>query len=63
MGIVRADGPNTVRITDTNAHETVVARSQIQQIRPSATSICPSGLTATLGDAAVRDLIAFLTAR
>ena len=61
VGVVHADGPDTVRITDTNAHDTVVARGQIQEIRPSATSIMPVGLAATLGDAAVRDLIAFLT--
>jgi thiosulfate/3-mercaptopyruvate sulfurtransferase len=63
VGVVHADGPDSVRITDTNAHDTVVARGEIQEIRPSATSIMPVGLAATLGDAAVRDLIAYLVSQ
>lgn len=61
VGVVRAEGATAIRITDTNAKSTVIARTQIQQIRPSATSIMPVGLAATLGDAAIRDVIAFLT--
>jgi hypothetical protein len=38
----------------------VVARTQIQEIRPSASSIMPVGLAAILGEAAFRVLIAFL---
>jgi putative heme-binding domain-containing protein len=60
-GVVRAEGALAIRVTDTNAKSIVIARAQIQQIRPSATSIMPVGLAATLGDAAVRDLIAYLT--
>jgi putative heme-binding domain-containing protein len=62
VGIVRAEGPDTIRITDTNAHATLIPRKEIEQIRPSANSIMPVGLTGALGDAAVRDLIAYLTA-
>jgi thiosulfate/3-mercaptopyruvate sulfurtransferase len=61
VGVVHADGPDSIRITDTNAHDTMVARGQIQEIRPSATSIMPVGLAGTLGDAALRDVIAFVT--
>jgi putative heme-binding domain-containing protein len=61
LGVVRAEGALAIRVTDTNAKSTVIARAQIEQIRPSATSIMPVGLAATLGDAAVRDLIAYLT--
>jgi putative heme-binding domain-containing protein len=60
-GVVRAEGADAIRVTDTNAHATIVRRGEIQEIRPSATSIMPPGLAAALGDAAVRDLIAFLT--
>src|SRR5262249_60485791 len=60
-GIVRAEGADTIRVTDTNAHDTLVPRRQIREIRPSATSIMPAGLAAALGDPAVRDLVAFLT--
>src|SRR5207244_11626447 len=60
VGVVRAEGADAIRVTDTNAHATIVRRGEIQEIRPSATSIMPPGLAAALGDAAVRDLIAFL---
>ena len=60
VGIVRAEGAGAIRVTDTNAKSTVIPRDQIGQIRPSANSIMPVGLAATLGDAAIRDLIAFL---
>ena len=61
-GIVRALDAEKIQVTDTLAHSTPVARSQIQEIRPSANSIMPTGLSAVLGDTAVRDLIAFLSA-
>jgi putative heme-binding domain-containing protein len=61
VGVVRALGADALRVTDTNAHETIVRRGEIQEIRLSATSIMPSGLAAALGDSAVRDLIQFLT--
>ncbi len=60
-GVVRAEGPEEIQVTDTNAKATTVRRDQIQEIRPSATSIMPPGLAAALGDSAVRDLIAYLT--
>jgi hypothetical protein len=44
-----------------NARATLIPRSEIDQIRPSGNSIMPVGLTATLGDGAIRDIIAFLT--
>jgi putative heme-binding domain-containing protein len=59
-GVVRAEGPDEIRVTDTNAKTTTIRRDQIQEIRPSATSIMPPGLTAALGDSAVRDIIAYL---
>ena len=62
VGVVRAEGADAIRVTDTNAHETIVRRGEIQELRPSATSIMPPGLASALGDAAVRDVIAFLTA-
>jgi putative heme-binding domain-containing protein len=60
-GIVRAEGPDTIQVTDTNAHATVIRREEIRELRPSATSIMPPGLASALGDGSVRDLIAFLT--
>jgi len=63
VGLVRAEGADAIRVTDTNARSTLVPRSQLEQIRPSAASIMPIGLAATFGDAAVRDLIAYLTSK
>lgn len=60
-GVVRADGPDQIRVVDTNAKATTARRDHIQEIRPSATSIMPPGLAAALGDGALRDLIAYLT--
>ncbi len=59
-GVVRALDANSIGITDTNARETLIPRTKIQQIRPSATSVMPPALTGALGDSAVRDIIAFL---
>jgi putative heme-binding domain-containing protein len=61
VGLVRAEGADAISVTDTNAHGTLLPRQEIEQIRPSANSIMPVGLTGALGEAAVRDLIAFLT--
>lgn len=61
VGLVRAEGLDTVKVTDTNARSTVIPRKQIEQIRPSATSVMPVGLTGTLGADAIRDLIAYLS--
>ncbi len=61
-GLVRAVDADAIRVVDTNARETLVRRTKIQQIRPSATSVMPVGLTAALGDSATRDIVAFLSA-
>jgi putative heme-binding domain-containing protein len=60
-GVVRAEGPDAIKVTDTNAKATTIRRDQLQDVRPSATSIMPPGLASALGDSAVRDLIAYLT--
>jgi putative heme-binding domain-containing protein len=59
-GLVRAQGAETIQVTDTSAKTTTIARAEIDQIRPSGTSIMPVGLAATLGPSNLRDLIAFL---
>jgi putative heme-binding domain-containing protein len=60
-GVVRAEGFESIKVTDTNARATIIPKKQIDQIRPSATSIMPVGLTGTLGIDAIRDVIAYLT--
>ncbi|MDR3636497.1 MAG: c-type cytochrome [Isosphaeraceae bacterium] len=59
-GIVRAEGADAVRLTDTEAKATVIARAEIEDLRPSATSVMPVGLVGAIGEANMRDLIAFL---
>ncbi len=61
VGVVRAEGADAIRVSDTEAKATVVPRSQIEELRPSATSIMPVGLVGVIGEAGMRDLIAFLT--
>jgi putative heme-binding domain-containing protein len=60
-GVVRADGPENIVVMDTNSRSTTLPRNRIRQIRPSATSVMPVGLAAALGEAGVRDVIAYLT--
>jgi putative heme-binding domain-containing protein len=60
-GIVRAEGEHALRVTDTNAQVTIVNRSEIDELRPSATSIMPVGLAGVLGEQKLRDLVLFLT--
>jgi putative heme-binding domain-containing protein len=59
-GIVRADGPDAIRITDTEAKAAVVPRSDVVEIQPSGTSIMPVGLAGALGPDRLRDLLAYL---
>jgi putative heme-binding domain-containing protein len=59
-GLVRAQGAGAIQVMDTSAKMTTITRAEIDQIRPSGTSIMPVGLAATLGPSNLRDLIAFL---
>jgi putative heme-binding domain-containing protein len=61
VGVVRAEGADAIRVTDSDAKTTVVPRDEIVELRPSSTSIMPVGMVGALGDASVRDLMAFLT--
>lgn len=59
-GIVRAEGADAIRVTDTEAKATVIPRGEIEDLRPSATSVMPVGLVGAIGEANARDLMAFL---
>jgi putative heme-binding domain-containing protein len=61
VGIVRAEGADSIRVVDTEAKVTNIAKTDIEELKPSATSIMPVGLLGTVGEAAVRDMIAYLT--
>ncbi len=60
-GIVRAEGGDAIKVTNTEAKSTVIAKADIEELKPSATSIMPVGLLGALGEEGVRDLVAFLT--
>lgn len=60
VGTVRAEGESSARITDGEAKTTLVPRAEIEDIRPSATSIMPVGLIGAIGPEKLRDLLAFL---
>jgi putative heme-binding domain-containing protein len=61
-GIVRAQGADAIRVTDTDAKERIIPRAEIEELRPTHSSIMPEGLVGALGEAKVRDLLAFLVA-
>ena len=50
-----------LRVTDTDARTTEVKRGEIDELRPSGTSIMPVGMAGALGEQKLRDLITFLT--
>ncbi len=59
-GLVRSEGEATLRVTGTDSKSVVVRRDEVEELRPSATSVMPAGLALGLGEAKVRDLLAFL---
>ncbi|MFM7319319.1 MAG: hypothetical protein ACKO5E_20425 [bacterium] len=61
MGVVRSLPGNELEVLDTDARSLKFAMDEVEELKPSTSSIMPQGLTGTLGEAAVRDLIAFLT--
>ncbi len=61
-GIVRAEGLDAIRVIDTEAKSTTYRRDEIEDLRSGATSIMPVGLIPVLGEARLRDLVAYLMA-
>ncbi len=62
VGVVRAEGADKLRVLDISAQETLVPRSEVEELRPSGTSVMPVGLAGAIGEAGMRDLIAYLKA-
>jgi len=62
MGVVRAEGADAIKVGDIDAKQTLIPRAEVEEIRPSASSIMPVGLLGAIGEDRTRDLIAFLTA-
>lgn len=61
-GVVRAEGPDAIRVIDTEAKSVTLPRAEIDELRPAATSIMPVGLVPALGEARIRDIVAYLIA-
>ncbi|WP_406696069.1 c-type cytochrome [Singulisphaera sp. Ch08] len=61
-GIIRAEGAEKIRVSDSDAKMTEIPRSEIEELRPSGTSIMPVGLVGAIGEQATRDILAFLRA-
>ena len=59
-GVARSEGKDAIRVVGTDARVVVVKRLEIEEIRPSATSIMPVGLPGAIGEAGMRDLMAYL---
>lgn len=63
VGVVRAEGPEAIRLVNADAEAAVIPRDQVAEIRPGATSIMPVGLAGALGERDLRDLMAYLLER
>ncbi|RUL84908.1 c-type cytochrome [Tautonia sociabilis] len=62
-GIVRAEGPETIRVVGADAQATSIPRAEVAEIRPVSTSIMPVGLAGALGERDLRDLLSYLAGR
>lgn|GEM_PF-810599 len=60
VGVVRADGADAIKVFDINGQSVRFLKSDIEELHPSGTSVMPVGLAGALGEAKVRDLLAFL---
>jgi putative heme-binding domain-containing protein len=58
-GPIRTEG-DRLRIGNEKGDESVVAKSEVEELKPQAVSIMPEGLAKTLGPARMKDLLAFL---
>ena len=61
MGVVRAEGADALKVGDIDAKQTVIPRAEVEEIRPSPSSIMPVGLLGAIGEERTRDLLAYLT--
>ncbi len=60
QGFVRSQTQDSLRLFDVDGKETVIARSNIESVRPTELSLMPSGLLEGRKETDVRDLLTFL---
>jgi len=61
-GLLQDEGGRTLAVRTTN-DRVVLDRDDVEEVRPSDRSLMPEGLFENLGDAEVRDLVAYLAAK
>ncbi|HKA08553.1 MAG TPA: hypothetical protein VKD71_14945, partial [Gemmataceae bacterium] len=62
-GVITAQTPATVTLTNAKAEATTLKRDEIESLRESPVSLMPEGLLAPLKPQELRDLFAYLQAR
>jgi putative heme-binding domain-containing protein len=62
-GIVRAEGADAIKVVDTEGKSVVVSKAEIEELKPGTASIMPVGLIGTIGEANMKDLLAYLTTK
>ncbi len=61
-GLIAESTPKTVTLLDAKAERIVLAREEIEEMRPAAQSLMPEGLLDDLEDQQIRDLFRYLQA-
>jgi putative heme-binding domain-containing protein len=59
-GFIRAQGEDRLRLLTADGKETILARADLETIKPSSVSLMPTGLLDGLNEGQVRDLLTFL---
>jgi putative membrane-bound dehydrogenase-like protein len=59
-GLVVEETPKTVTLVDAKSERTVLAREDVEEMKPSPQSLMPEKLLDTLGEQEIRDLFAYL---
>jgi putative heme-binding domain-containing protein len=62
-GLVRTDGAEALKVIGADGKPMRILRSEVAEIRSTATSIMPVGLVGVIGEAGLRDLMAYLLDR
>jgi putative heme-binding domain-containing protein len=59
-GVLRPEGPDKLRVLDSNAKETLIAVADVEQLLPAKTSVMPDGIDKKLTAEQLDDLLAFV---
>ncbi len=62
MGVVRAEGADALKVGGIDGKQSIFPRAEVEELRPSTSSIMPVGLLGGIGEEQARDLLAYLTA-